>query len=87
MPILRPSCALARLLAAPLLAALVLAFGPSAAVAQAPAPFLTLTDAVTRALAADPSTAAAEARVEAARAATRQAGLRPNPSLGLELEN
>ncbi|MDP3175065.1 MAG: TolC family protein, partial [Phenylobacterium sp.] len=87
MPIFRPSCALARLLAAPLLAALALAFGPGAALAQAPAPPLTLTDAVRRALAADPSTVAADARVEAARAATRQAGLRPNPSLGVELEN
>ncbi|WP_068877934.1 MULTISPECIES: TolC family protein [unclassified Phenylobacterium] len=87
MPIFRPSCALARLLAAPFLAALALAFGPGAALAQAPAPSLTLTDAVTRALAVDPSTAAAEARVEAARAAQRQAGLRPNPALGVELEN
>ncbi|MDP3115912.1 MAG: TolC family protein [Phenylobacterium sp.] len=87
MPIFRPSCAFARLLAAPVLAALSLAFGPGAALAQAPAPSLTLTDAVTRALGADPSAAAADARVEAARAATRQAGLRPNPSVGLELEN
>jgi cobalt-zinc-cadmium efflux system outer membrane protein len=87
MLIFRPSCALARLLTACLLATLSLTCGPCVALAQAPSPTLTLTDAVRRALAADPSTAAAEARMEAARAAGRQAGLRPNPSIGVELEN
>lgn len=87
MPPFRPSCALARLLAAPLLAVLALAFSPAAALAQAKAPSLSLDQAVTRALAADPSTAAAEARIQAAQAAARQAGLRPNPALGVDLEN
>ena len=67
-------------LAASLLAA-------STAGAQSPAPPLSLADALSRAAAFDPSRAALDARVLAGEAAVRQAGLKPNPSLGVELEN
>lgn len=84
MPILHRSRAFARLAPAALILALA---APGAALAQAkPAP-LTLSEAIGRASAADPAAAAAEARLEAARADLRQAGVRPNPSIGLELEN
>ncbi|MDP3853325.1 TolC family protein [Phenylobacterium sp.] len=88
MPIFHRSRAFARLALASHSAALVLALvAPGAAQAQAkPAP-LTLSEAIGRASAADPAAAAAEARLEAARADLRQAGIRPNPSIGLELEN
>lgn len=88
MPIFNRSHAFARLVLASLSAALALVLAaPGAALAQAkPAP-LTLSEAIGRASAADPAAAAAEARLEAARADLRQAGVRPNPSIGLELEN
>ncbi len=88
MPIFQRSHAPARLALASFGAALALALAaPGAARAQAgPAP-LTLAEAISRARAADPAAAAAAARLEAARADLRQAGVRPNPSIGLELEN
>uniref|UniRef100_UPI0030F3C407 TolC family protein n=1 Tax=Phenylobacterium sp. TaxID=1871053 RepID=UPI0030F3C407 len=48
---------------------------------------LTLPEALTRAAAFDPSRPAAAARMQAAQAGIRQAGVRPNPSLGADLEN
>ena len=48
---------------------------------------LTLPEALTRAAAYDPTRPAAAARVQAAQAGVRQAGVRPNPSLGADLEN
>src|SRR5690349_3288246 len=65
--------------------------GPSGASAKAPAPApgptLDLSEALARASAADPAAAGWEARLTAAQANVRQAGVKPNPSLGLELEN
>jgi len=55
--------------------------------APAPAPPLTLADALARAARVDPGLAGASARQAAAEAAVRQADLRPNPTLGLEVEN
>ncbi|CAN5602427.1 hypothetical protein BH10PSE5_BH10PSE5_31520 [soil metagenome] len=48
---------------------------------------LTLPEALTRAAAYDPSLPARAARVQAAEAGVRQAGVRPNPILGADLEN
>jgi cobalt-zinc-cadmium efflux system outer membrane protein len=48
---------------------------------------LTLRGAMENALAAAPELRGAEARIEAARAARLQAGTRPNPTLGVEVEN
>ena len=48
---------------------------------------LTLDDAITRAIDADPGLRAAQAGVDAARGARRQAGVRANPELGVEVEN
>jgi len=48
---------------------------------------LTLNDAFLRAAAADPALPAAEARINAAEASIRQAGIKPNPSVLFELEN
>ena len=48
---------------------------------------ITLSEAFAKAAAADPSLPAAGARVEAADAGVRQSGARPNPSLGVEVEN
>lgn len=48
---------------------------------------LGLDDALVRASGADPSAAGWDARFAAAQAGVRQAGVKPNPSLGLELEN
>lgn len=48
---------------------------------------LSLSEALTRAATYDPSRPAADARVQAAQAGVRQAGVRPNPILGADLEN
>lgn len=48
---------------------------------------LTLPEALSRAAAYDPSVPAAAARMRAAEAGVRQAAVRPNPSLGADLEN
>ena len=61
--------------------------GASGASAQTPAPTLDLSEALARASAADPMAPGWEARFAAAQANVRQAGVKPNPSLGLELEN
>ncbi|MFN9925696.1 MAG: TolC family protein [Phenylobacterium sp.] len=50
-------------------------------------PILDLSDALARASAADPASAGWDARLSAAEANLRQAGVKPNPSLGLDLEN
>ena len=46
-----------------------------------------LQDTLARAAALDPLRAGAEARVQAAEAAARQAAVRPNPRVGLDIEN
>lgn len=48
---------------------------------------LSLDEALRRTLASDPAAAGAAARLDAARANVRQAAVRPNPSLGVEIEN
>lgn len=50
-------------------------------------PTLSLDEALARARAADPAAAGWDARLAAGAASVRQAGVKPNPSLGLELEN
>lgn len=75
-----------------LIAGLLLAMtGPSGASAQTPATGvpapLSLGDALVRAGGADPAAAGWEARFASAQAGVRQAAVKPNPSLGLELEN
>lgn len=72
-------------LAGAALAASLLA--PSAGWTQPSAPPLSLADALARAAAFDPNRAALDARTLAGEAAIRQAGLKPNPTLGVELEN
>ena len=57
------------------------------AAAETPAPTLTLSEALARAQAFDPGRQAIDARVSAGEAAVRQAGVRLNPSLDIELEN
>ena len=74
-------------------ASLVLALaGAEAAWAQTPSlpskpATLDLSEALARASASDPALAAWDSRQSAAEANIRQAGVRPNPSLGVELEN
>ena len=80
----RPWRIRARLAATALTASFLTATGGGA---QPSAPPLSLTDALSRAAALDPSRAALDARVLAGEAAIRQAGLKPNPTLGVELEN
>lgn len=65
---------------------LALAFCAPAS-AQPNAPSLTLVEALARASSADPAASAAEARLVAAQAALRQAGVRLNPSITGDLEN
>ena len=67
------------------IAALVLAFAglPGLASAQS----LTLRQALTLARDSDVGLAASEARIEAASGALRQAGVSPNPQIGVEVEN
>lgn len=55
--------------------------------ALADPPGLSLAEALSRAAAHDPARPATEARLAAGEAAVRQAGLKPNPSLDVELEN
>ena len=55
--------------------------------AAAELPTLDLTEALRRAADSDPGLAGAEARARAAEAAVRQADVRPNPTLGLGVEN
>lgn len=50
-------------------------------------PVLSLEQALARAAATDPGLAGADARARAGEAAVRQADVRPNPSLGLSVEN
>jgi cobalt-zinc-cadmium efflux system outer membrane protein len=60
---------------------------PAAARAQAEPPALSLSEALARASAADPTIAGSQARLAAAEANLRQAGVKPNPTLGVDLEN
>ena len=62
-----------------------LAQTPPSAAAEAAA--LTLEEALARAAGVDPSLPGAEARVRAGDSAVRQADVRPNPTLGLMVEN
>lgn len=83
----------ARLAAASALALPLAALPSLPALAQTPpsvaaeAIALTLEDALARAAGIDPSLPGAEARARAADAAVRQADVRPNPTLGLMVEN
>lgn len=60
---------------------------PAAAQAQAEPPALSLTEALAKAAGANPTLTGSNARLAAAQANLRQAGVRPNPTLGVELEN
>lgn len=53
----------------------------------APAGGLTLRDVLTQAAAHDPATAGGRARIAAAEAGVRQAGVSPNPTVGFDVEN
>lgn len=66
----------------PLAAAAALVLAASAAAEP-----VTLAQALARAAAADPGAGAADARIVASEANLRQAGVRPNPTVGAELEN
>lgn len=85
MPFQSQRRARSRLVVPATIAVLLLA-SPTPAFAQA-VPTLTLDEALSRAAGSDPGRAALEARIAAGQAAVRQAGVRPNPSLGFELEN
>ncbi len=76
-------------LGARLLAPVILAILASATPARAQTvdPAIDLNEALRRAAAYDPATPATAARIAAANAALRQAGVRPNPTLGVDLEN
>lgn len=65
------------------LAAILAMLAPGSAFAEP----VTLAEALSRAAASSPSLAAAEADVAAAVGRAQQAGFRPNPELGLEIEN
>ncbi len=69
--------------AAAALAVAIGALAPSRALAEP----VTLAEALARAAASSPTLAAAEADVAAAVGRARQAGFRPNPELGLDIEN
>lgn len=76
----------ARLRVTPTIFALLLAVAfivPDLSAAQS----LTLSDAFLRAAMADPAIPAAQARISAAEASIRQAGVKPNPSVMFEMEN
>ena len=59
----------------------------TAARAQPEPPALSLTEALAKAAGSDPTLAGSDARLAAAQANLRQAAVRPNPTLGVELEN
>ncbi|QTC92111.1 TolC family protein [Brevundimonas goettingensis] len=65
------------------LAAILAMLAPGSAFAEP----VTLAEALSRAAASSPTLAAAEADVAAAVGRAQQAGFRPNPELGLEIEN
>ncbi len=75
----------ARLLGMAHIAALMLAFAALPGLASAQP--LTLRQALTLARDSDVGLAASEARIEAASGALRQAGVSPNPAIGVEVEN
>ncbi len=73
---------------APLRAALFAgAFALALSTAALAAEALSLREALMRAAAFDPSIPATQARLDAAEAGLRQAGVRPNPTVGIDLEN
>ena len=65
------------------LAAILAMLAPGSAFAEP----VTLAEALSRAAASSPALAVAEADVAAAVGRAQQAGFRPNPELGLEIEN
>jgi len=67
------------------LATCLMVIAPVVALAQSAN--LSLAEALTRAAEADPTMTATRRRLDAADANIRQAGVRPNPSLGIEAEN
>lgn len=81
------SCAAARLVVAASAALTLHAVFAAGAWAQTSGSSLTLAEALRRAAAADPTAPAWDARRMAADANVRQAGVKPNPTLGIELEN
>jgi outer membrane protein, heavy metal efflux system len=89
MPPTSPGRAPARRLTASVRALMVSAalLAAAPALAQSPPSSLSLDDVLRRSLSADPSLAGVQARLDALKAGVRQANVRPNPSLGLEVEN
>lgn len=81
-----PARRLAALARALTMSAALLAAMPAFAQSPTPPP-LPLDAALRRSLTADPALAGVQARLDASRAGVRQANVRPNPSLGLEVEN
>ena len=67
--------------------AFALAPGQVATAEEADAPSLSLEEALRRAVLGDPSLAPTQARRQASQAAVRQADVRPNPTLGVMVEN
>ena len=67
--------------------ALAALFGPARADGESPGAGLTLRDALARSLEGNPTLAAFSWEVRAAEALALQSGLRPNPTLSVELEN
>lgn len=84
-----PAGSWARLAVVSTLALSLAVIPPTAVVAQerAAAVPLSLAEALSRSAAADPARAGSEARVRAGEAGVRQADVRPNPTLGLSVEN
>lgn len=83
MPIESGGCRVAPLHAALFAGAFALALSSAALAADT----LSLRDALTRAAAFDPTVPATQARLDATEAGLRQAGVRPNPTVGVDLEN
>lgn len=84
----------ARKLAALSASLLILGALPVAPLAQTlqpptapPAEAMRLTDILSRAAAFDPAAGASDARIQAAEAGLRQAGVKPNPAIGFDVEN
>lgn len=73
-----------RTLVASLYGAALLVYLATPVLAQ---PTLSLNDALTRAVGSDPSASASRARLEAANASVRQAGIGPRPTIGVDLED
>lgn len=83
----RPARRLAALSASLLILGAVSATPLFAQPPTAPAETLSLTDVLSRAAVFDPAAPASDARIQAAEAGLRQAGVRPNPTVGFDVEN